>query len=120
MLLYLFHPVFDSIRDSESTVLWNRFPVFIHWGIEPRSDDGIPTQTLLRYGNREPALIERSIGSGRVIVMTTPITEYGFVTQRESWNTLLSGNPVPAFLLFDFSAAFPSLSRDFIFKALSS
>jgi hypothetical protein len=102
----LVHPVFDSIRDSESTVLWNRFPVFIHWGIEPGLEDGIPTQTLLRYGNREPALIERAIGSGRVIVMTTPITEYGFVTQRESWNSLLSGNPVPAFLLLDGIASY--------------
>ena len=102
----LVHPVFDSIRDNESTVLWNRFPVFIHWGIEPGMEDGIPTQTLLRYGNREPAVIERAIGSGRVIVMTTPITEYGFVTQRESWNSLLSGNPVPAFLLLDGIASY--------------
>ena len=38
--------------------------------------------------------------------MTTPITEYGFVDGRPSWNSLLSGNPVPAFLLLDGIASY--------------
>jgi len=98
--LELSHPIFDLIRGNETSVLWNQFPVFIHWGTE---DDGnsteLPTQVLLRFGNQEPAIIERAIGSGRVLVLTTPITEYGFVEGRPKWNSLLTGNPVPAFLL---------------------
>lgn len=102
----LIHPIFKSIRRVETAVLWNRFPIFIHWGIEPEEDDQLPTRTLLRFGNREPALIERTIGNGRVLVMTTPITEYGFVQDRQSWNRLLSGNPVPAWLLLDGIASY--------------
>jgi hypothetical protein len=101
------HPVFRLIRNIETAVLWNRFPVFMHWGIGPDENIAeLPTQVLLRFGNREPAVIERTIGSGRVLVMTTPITEYGFVEDRPSWNSLLTGNPVPAFLLLDGMASY--------------
>ena len=102
----LIHPVFNSIRNNETTVLWNRFPVFIHWGIETVENDKLPTQTLLRFGNREPALIERTIGAGRVLVMTTPITEYSSVDGRPIWNLLISGNMVPAYLLLDGIASY--------------
>lgn len=96
----LTHPIFNLVRDNETAVLWNRFPVFMHWGIvSDGKEDELPTQTLLRYGNREPAVIERTIGSGRILVMTTPVTEYGFVEDRISWNSLLAGDPVPAFIL---------------------
>jgi len=96
----LTHPIFELIRSNDTAVLWNRFPIFIHWGIQAdQASEELPTQTLLRYNNREPAVIERIIGSGRVLVMTTPITEYGFVENRISWNALISGNPVPAFML---------------------
>ena len=98
----LSHPIFELIRSNETAVLWNRFPVFIHWGIEPdQASEELPTQTLLRFNNREPAVIERIIGSGRVLVMTTSITEYGYVKDRISWNALISGNPVPAFMLLN-------------------
>ena len=101
------HPIFNLIRSIETTVLWNRFPVFMHWGIGPdKNAEEFPTQVLLRFGNREPAVIERTIGSGRILIMTTPITEYGFVEDRPSWNSLLTGNPVPAFLLLDGMASY--------------
>ena len=92
----------DRVRTNETAVLWNRFPVFIHWGIESdQASEELPTQTLLKYNNREPAVIQRIIGAGRVLVMTTPITEYGFVENRNSWNALLTGNPLPAFMLLN-------------------
>ena len=98
----LTHPIFDLIRTHPTAVLWNKFPVFLYWGFEQGDDDPaeqLPTQTLLRLGNREAALVERRLGLGRVLVMTTPITEYGNVQGRPIWNYLLSGRPVPAFLL---------------------
>ena len=97
----LSHSIFSVIRGQETNVLWNLFPVFIHWGIEPDGADELPTQTLLEYGNREPAIIERTIGNGRVLVMTTPVTEYSNVTDRPSWNNLFVGRPVPMFDLFE-------------------
>ena len=96
----LIHPIFTLVRDSPTNVLWNRFPIFVHWGIEPDENDKLPTQTLLRFGNREPAVIERVIGSGRVLVMTTPVTEYGNASGKGTWwNALFTGNPVPAWML---------------------
>ena len=97
----LSHSIFSLIRGQETNVLWNLFPVFIHWGIDPDESDELPTQTLLEYGNREPAIIERAIGNGRVLVMTTPITEYSNVTERPTWNNLFVGRPVPMFDLFE-------------------
>lgn len=101
----LSHPMFKPIQGSETAVLWNRFPIFKHWGIVPGAAansgraDSMPTQTLLRFGNREPAVIERTIGNGRVITMTTPITEYGYTPGRQRWNLLIRPRPVPLFLL---------------------
>ena len=97
----LSHPIFAPIRGIETNVLWNRFPVFIHWGIEPTDDEGLPTQTLLQFGNREPAVIERTIGNGRVLIMTTSITEYANVVGRRTWNDLFVGRPWPLFLLLE-------------------
>ncbi len=96
----LIHPIFALVRESPTNVLWNRFPIFVHWGIEPDGNEKLPTQTLLRFGNREPAVIERVIGSGRVLVMTTPVTEYGNAAGKGTWwNALFSGNPGPAWML---------------------
>ena len=97
------HPIFKSIQGSETSILWNRFPITKFWGFkQDASPDGLPTQTLMRYTNREPAVIERTIGKGRVLTMTTPVTEYGYSPDRRSWNLLLGGTglkPVPLFLL---------------------
>ncbi len=96
----LSHPLFKTFRDNETGMLWNRFPVFLHWGIESDDQFGqLPTQTLLSYSNREPALIERRIGSGRVLVMTTPITERAVEQDRRVWNELFVGKFLPAWML---------------------
>jgi hypothetical protein len=102
----LSHPIFNPIQGSETAVLWNRFPIFKHWGLVPdaqsdldEANQSLPTQTLLRYSNREPAVVERTIGSGRVLTMTTPITEYGYTPGRQRWNLLIRPRPVPLFLL---------------------
>ena len=97
------HPIFRTIQGSETSILWNRFPITKFWGFQQdNSADAPPTQTLMRYTNREPAVVERVIGKGRVLTMTTPVTEYGYNPDRKSWNALLGGTglkPVPLYLL---------------------
>ena len=97
------HPIFRAIQGSETGILWNLFPVTKFWGIVPdNSADAPPTQTLMSYTNREPAIVERILGKGRVLTMTTPITEPGFIPDRRSWNLLVGGtglDPVPWYLL---------------------
>lgn len=97
------HPIFKLIQGWETGILWNRFPVTKFWGFQPdNSGDSPPTQTLMQYTNREPAVVERMLGRGRVLTMTTPITEYGYYRDRKPWN-VLGGEPglapVPLYLL---------------------
>ncbi|MEM9411752.1 MAG: hypothetical protein AAGA30_11605 [Planctomycetota bacterium] len=96
----LVHPVFAPFRKMETSIPWYKFPVFIHWSLEDDGDwETIPTKTVLRYGNGMPAMIERQLGQGRVLVMTTPITESAQMEGREPWNHLFIGLPLPAWLL---------------------
>ena len=97
------HPIFKPIQGSETSILWNRFPITKFWGfVVDAAADSPPTQTLMRYTNREPAVVERVLGKGRVLTMTTPVTERGYYSDRKSWNLLLGGTglkPVPYYLL---------------------
>lgn len=96
------HPLFAPFRGIEMNIPWQNHPVMLHWGIEP---DGMakefPTQTLMRYGNGQAALIERQIGDGRVLVMTTPITEPSYSRERKIWNELFVGRAWPTWMLLN-------------------
>ncbi len=96
----LSHPIFRPIEGLETSVLWNRFPIYQHWGLQPENgNQEYPTQTVLSYSNREPAIVERQIGQGRVLTMTTPISEPSYLEGRQSWNRLLTGKQLPWFYL---------------------
>ena len=93
------HPILAEFRSFESNINWARFPIQLHWGIEPDESD-YPTQTVMRFNNRESALIEREIGQGRVIVLTTPFPESAYPEEdRPSWNKLLVGDIFPVWFL---------------------
>ena len=94
------HQALHTFRGIESNVPWSNHPVYYHWGIErDESWQRHPTEVILRFGNREPALIERQLGAGTVMVMTTPISEPANRTDRDIWNELFIGLPWPAFSL---------------------
>ena len=96
----LTHPIFKVFRQFESAVPWNANPVYYHWGIERDATwEQYPTEVPLRFTNREPAMLERTIGSGRVMVMTTPISEPAYSTDREIWNDLFVGDNWPVYQL---------------------
>jgi len=86
------HPIMSEFRSFESNINWARFRIQLHWGIEPDESD-LPTQTVLRFNNRESALIERQIGQGRVVVLTTPFPEPAYPDEdRPSLNNWFVGN----------------------------
>ena len=96
----LAHPIYKPFREWDTSVTWSDFPVFNHWGLVADDQwEQIPTRTILRYGNGKPAIIERQIGEGLVMVMTTPITEAAQIQGRKPWNSLFSGLPIPAWIL---------------------
>jgi hypothetical protein len=92
------HPVMAEFAPFESNIDWTDHRVLLHWGIEPDEAE-FPTQTVLKYNNQESALIERQIGQGRVLVMTTPMPEPLYPQTRSSWNQLFSSENFPILVL---------------------
>ena len=81
------HPILSAFREVSTSVPWARYPVFNFWGLESDGrDDEFPTSDVVLYNNFEPAIIQRRIGSGRVVVMTTPISEAVNLRGRKAWN----------------------------------
>jgi hypothetical protein len=96
----LSHPMFKMIRRYQENILWNRVPVYLHWSIDSDNrNDVLPTQVLMRFTNGQPALIERMIGQGRVLVMTTPLSERARESGRRVWNDLFNIAAVVPWLL---------------------
>lgn len=79
------HPVTREFRAVSTTVPWDRFPVYRHWEFEPLA---ATTRTLIRFGNGLPALLETNVGRGRVLVLTTPLSDPARPRGRDSWNEL--------------------------------
>ncbi|MCA9264129.1 MAG: VWA domain-containing protein, partial [Planctomycetales bacterium] len=79
------HPVLREFQPIRDSVPWNQFPVFVHWTV----DDLDPAATvIMRYTDNDEALLERIVGSGRVLTMTTPISDPLNVANRPAWNWL--------------------------------
>ena len=94
------HRLLQDFRDLGSSVPWSQFPVFRHWMMKPVDPD---TRVVMNYGNSKlPALVTSGYGQGRVVTLTTPITERLQSPGRESWNELSAGaDPWPYFLLIN-------------------
>ena len=97
----LSHPILAAFRQQATSVPWQRLPIYYYWGVEPPANEqGDPIQVITRYSNLRPALLERQIGQGRVILMTTPITEPPRPVDHEPWNALFFGGDIwPSWLL---------------------
>jgi hypothetical protein len=92
------HPVMAVFRSISTRVPWNEFPVYLHWQLEVMPS----AQTVLTYADGEPAVLETNLSSGRVLTMTTPITEPLRPSGRTPWNELTSGSePWPYFVLIN-------------------
>jgi hypothetical protein len=93
------HPALAIFRDQASSVPWQELPVFRHWVLEELAAD---TSVILPYSNGKPALFERPLGAGRVVIATTPFSEVSRPAGREPWNELLTAeNAWPSFVLLN-------------------
>jgi hypothetical protein len=91
------HPVFGLYRRMNTSVPWDRFPVYFYWPVDQFAGDA---RVLARYSNRQPAVIENSLGRGRVLVFNTPANEPLTPRGRACWNELWSGEDAwPWFVL---------------------
>jgi hypothetical protein len=76
------HPVLQKFKLVEGTIPWDVNPVFKMWELETPADGA---QVVINYSNRQPALLARNVGRGRVMTLTTSLA----VSRRSPWNTLL-------------------------------
>jgi hypothetical protein len=90
------HPIMREFQPYATSVPWDQFPVFRYWNLQQLATD---TQVILRYGSNRPALLERTVGPGTVLTMTTPITEPERPPGRQAWNELAGPNDWPRFQL---------------------
>ncbi len=89
------HPLSAAFQPFASSVPWAEFPIFRYWTLR-RGDD---THVIFQYGNNRPALVERRVGSGRVLLMTTPVSDVAYPEGRHRWNNLVLGNWWPCFAI---------------------
>jgi len=91
------HPLLAAFRPVRTTIPWENFPVTRHWWIDPLAADA---QTVIPFSNNRPALLERQVGQGRVLTLTTPLSDAANLPGRAPWNLLPTGpEPWPFVML---------------------
>ncbi|MDP6445340.1 MAG: hypothetical protein QF805_16190, partial [Pirellulaceae bacterium] len=92
------HPLTAIFRDRQTSTPWPLFPVYRHWVFDPLLADA---STIVPFSNGRPAIIERRLGRGFTLTMTTPLSEPSAGVNRPTpWNELASGQDNwPPFLL---------------------
>ncbi len=80
------HPVLAKFRRLE--IAWELLPVFRHWQLGDLADGA---RAVIPFADNQPALVERPVGKGRVMTLTTPISEHA--SGRDIWNQLPTGDP---------------------------
>lgn len=82
------HPILAPFKKVTS-VPWEQFPVYRHWAVDSLHESA---QVLLSYSeSNKPALIETQPGSGRVLCLTTSISDPLNPSGRETWNEIATG-----------------------------
>ncbi len=92
------HPITKLFRATSTSTPWNRFPVAKHWILGKLQPN---VQTIVAFTNGKPCLLDKPLGRGRMVMMTTPLSEPSAGPQRrDPWNELASGlDNWPPFLL---------------------
>jgi hypothetical protein len=80
------HPLLAKFRPLESAIPWDAYPVYTHWQLGPLSEGAA---VVIAFSNTLPALIEQPIGRGRVLTMTTPVSDSA--SDPNGWNRLPTG-----------------------------
>jgi hypothetical protein len=90
------HPIFAAFRPWRGTLGWEDSPVFRYWRFLKMAE-GAGIATIASYSDGRPAIIEKPLKKGRVLVATTPISELPSEAESDPWNWFFVGpeNPWP-------------------------
>lgn len=81
------HPMLAKFRSIQGSVPWNAFPVYRYWRLGKLSAG---VATVMAYANNRPAVLEKPLGKGRVVTMTTPV-EGAAISDDRRWNWIAAG-----------------------------
>jgi len=87
------HPALSDFREITSSIPWNDTPVFRYWELAGLAEGA---NAIVPYNNGRPAIIERPLGNGLVVTMTTPISDHA---QGKPWNLLPVADQWPFLIL---------------------
>lgn len=79
------HPALAELSDLADVLPWQNFPVFRAWEFDKLTDDSL---VVARFANGSAALIEVTRDHGRLLVMTTPLSDFA---GNDPWNLLPTG-----------------------------
>jgi len=77
------HPVTQPFAAYKTQDLWRDMPVRQHWWFRPLQPEA---DIFLRYTNGYPAALETRLGQGRVITLTTPVSDSA--NRPDWWNRI--------------------------------
>ena len=92
------HPILadPAFRRRATDTPWDDASVFRYWELEPPSAG---VDVVLPYVDGRPALLERPLGNGRVLTMTTPISDSPALDRNTVWNLLPVANATWPFVV---------------------
>jgi len=79
------HPILRPLFEIRTAIPWQSFPVYRHWMFQPLPKDAT---VVMHYSNGLPAIIERGLGKGKVVLTSTPGSDAAGDPDREPWNVL--------------------------------
>lgn len=81
------HPLLTDFKPVKDSTPWQDFPVYRYWKLTPAEG----TTFVAPYNNKDAAIVERPIGLGRALTITTPISEPTELPEDDRWNLLPIG-----------------------------
>jgi hypothetical protein len=104
------HPALRGLKKYSESIPWQVYPVFQYWQLGELANDA---HVLAPLANGDPALLERVAGRGRMVTMTTPLSDPVQPEGRDPWNLLPTGpEPWPFLALCDQLAAYLTHEAD--------
>ena len=87
------HPILAPLRGRAGSIPWDLFPVFRYWQLEEVASG---VHVIVPYSDGRPAILERPLGKGRAVTVTTPVSD---LPNQDPWNLLPVGDAWPFLIL---------------------
>jgi len=94
------HPILAAFARQAGSIPWDAFPVLRYWELESLIEGA---SVPVSYSDDRPAIIERPIGGGRALIMTTPVSDR---PSDNPWNLLPAGEAWPFVILVNQMASY--------------